>query len=91
MSEERGDEASMKNKHEELSDYLTTLQHEFEQYMAQQFSPRTVRNHSHVLGLFIEYVCFGRSVQTIREMTRGMANSAFRTWSMSNVGAVTEG
>ena len=81
----------MKSKHEELSDTLTTLQHEFEQYMAQQVSPRTARNHSHVIGLFIEYVCFGRGVQTIQEITRGMANSAFRAWYMSNVGAVTEG
>jgi site-specific recombinase XerD len=77
--------------HQELSEYLTTLQHEFEQSLAQQFSPRTVRNHSHVIGLFIEYVCFGRGVQTIQEITRGMANSGFRTWYMSNVGAVTEG
>jgi len=88
---QRGDETRMKSKHEELSDHLTTLQHEFEQHLSQQLSPRTVRNHSHVIGLFIEYVCFGRGVQTIQEITRGMANSAFRAWYMSNVGAVTEG
>jgi site-specific recombinase XerD len=75
---------------QEFRSFLEALQQEFNQYLAQHLSARTVRKHSHVVGLFIDFVCFDCGVQDIHDITRGMANSYFKKWYMSKVGDVTE-
>jgi len=70
----------------EFRNYLESLQYEFELYLEKQFSQRTARKHSHVIGLFIDFVCFDCGLEDIQDITRGIANSYFRKWYMSKVG-----
>lgn len=74
----------------EFREELEFLQSEFEQYLAEHFSPRTVRKHGHVIGLFIDFVCFDCGLQDIQDITRGIANSYFRKWYMSKIGEEPE-
>jgi len=78
------------SENQEFRRHIETLHTEFAQYLAQHLSQRTVRKHSHVIGLFVDFVCFDCGVGHIQEITRGMANSSFRKWYMSKVGDVTE-
>jgi hypothetical protein len=63
----------------------------FECALAQQYAPKTVRKHLAIIALFIDFVCWDTDVRRIEEMTRGMANSAFRQWYLRKVGDRTDG
>jgi hypothetical protein len=63
---------------------------EFQRLLAQQYAPKTVRKHMAILGLFIDFVCWDTDVRRIEEITRGIANSAFRQWYLRKVGDRTE-
>jgi hypothetical protein len=43
-----------------------------------------------ILGLFIDFVYWDTDVRCIEEITRGIANSAFRQWYLRKVGDRTE-
>jgi site-specific recombinase XerD len=63
---------------------------DLERALAQQYAPKTVRKHMAIIALFIEFVCWDTDVCRIEEMTRGIANSAFRQWYLRKVGDRTE-
>jgi hypothetical protein len=63
---------------------------DFERALAQQYVPKTVRKHTAIIALFIDFVCWDTDVRRIEEMTRGIANSAFRQWYLRKVGDRTE-
>jgi site-specific recombinase XerD len=62
----------------------------FARTLAQQYAPKTVRKYTALLALFIDFVCWQTDVQRIEEITRGIANSAFRQWYLRKVGDRTE-
>jgi hypothetical protein len=63
---------------------------DFERTLAQQYAAKTVRKHRAIIALFIDFVCWDTDVLRIEEITRGMANSAFRQWYRRKVGDRTE-
>jgi len=75
---------------DECRDYLEFLQEKFEVHLSEKLSPRTVRKHSVIIGLFIDFLCFDCALTDINKITVGMANSNFRRWYLSKVGDATE-
>jgi site-specific recombinase XerD len=63
---------------------------DFARTLAQQYTPKTVRKHAAIIALFIDFVCWDTDVRRIEEITRGIANSAFRQWYRRKVGDRTE-
>ena len=63
---------------------------DFERALAQQYAPKTVRKHMAIIALVIDFVCWDTDVCRIEEITRGIANSAFRQWYLRKVGNRTE-
>jgi len=63
---------------------------DFEHVLAQQYAPKTVRKHMAIIVLCIDFVCWDTDVRRIEEITRGIANSAFRQWYRRKVGDRTE-
>ena len=51
---------------------------DFERALAQQYAPKTVRKHMAIIALFIDFVFWDTDFCRIEEITRGIANSAFR-------------
>jgi hypothetical protein len=75
---------------EPLRTQLALYAGDFARTLAQQYAPKTVRKHTAVIALFIEFVCWQTDVQRLEEMRRGMANSAFRQWYLRKVGDRTK-
>ena len=69
--------------------YLEGLRDEFEQSLAARYSQRTARTHGGVIELFIHCLCDDTDVVALEDVTRGMANSAFRQWYKRTVLAST--
>ena len=63
---------------------------DFALVLGQQYAPKTVRKHTAIITLFIDFVCWDTDVRRIDEITRGIANSAFRQWYRRKVGDRTE-
>ncbi len=59
---------------------LDALRSDFEQHLAARYSRRTVRKHAQIVALFVDFLCDYTDVEAIEEISRGMANSAFRQW-----------
>ncbi len=66
---------------------LIQFNREFERSLRQKVSAKTARKHTTTIDLFIDFLCWQTDVQRIPEITRGMANSYFRRWYHSKVGA----
>ena len=49
-----------------------------------------MRKHTAIIALFIDFVCWDTDVRRIDEITRGIANSAFRQWYQRKVGDRTD-
>jgi hypothetical protein len=75
---------------EPLRTQLEQYADDFARALAQQYAPKTVRKHTAIIALFIEFVCWQTDVERLEEITRGMANSAFRQWYLRKVGDRTE-
>ncbi len=69
---------------------LRQLNGEFKRFLGRSFSPKTVRKHSGVIDLFIDFLEWHTDVTSIDEITRGMANSYFRKWYNSKIGDLRE-
>ena len=69
---------------------LERCAHDFVYTLAQQYTPKTVRKYATIIALFIDFVCWDTDVRRIEEITRGIANSAFRQWYRRKVGDRTE-
>ena len=63
-----------------LRNYLNELSAEFQQHLAERYSPKTVRKQSGIVDLFIDFICRYTDVNEISEITRGMVNTHFRKW-----------
>jgi site-specific recombinase XerD len=63
---------------------------DFAHTLAQRYTAKTVRKYTAILGLFIEFVCWQTDVRRVEEITRGIAQSAFRQWYLRKVGDRTE-
>jgi site-specific recombinase XerD len=63
---------------------------DFERTLATQYTAKTVRKHTAIIALFIDFVCWDTDVRQIEEITRGIANSYFRQWYRSKVGDRTD-
>jgi site-specific recombinase XerD len=71
----------------------TQLEHyaqDFARALADHATPKTVRKHTAILALFIDFVCWNTDVQQLGEITRGIANSQFRQWYQRKVRDQTE-
>src|SRR5215475_2710074 len=73
-----------------MREQLEECARDFERALAQQYAPKTVRKHIAIIALFIDFVCWDTDVHRIEEITRGIANSAFRQWYLRKVGDRTE-
>src|SRR3712207_3158204 len=73
-----------------LRQHLTQLNREFERFLLQKVSAKTTRKHTNTIDLFIDFLCWRTDVQSIAEITRGMAKSYFRRWYRSKVGRSEE-
>ena len=69
---------------------LEGLRAEFAQPLAARYRRQTVREHAQIVALFVDFLCDDADVTAIEEVSRGMANSAFRQWYRRKVlGAAT--
>ena len=59
---------------------MNALNAEFAKYLAAKYVPKTVRKHTSIIDLFIEFICQHTDVEQVEEITRGMVNSHFRSW-----------
>jgi site-specific recombinase XerD len=65
---------------EPLRRRMKELNEEFYDHLLVKYSERTARKHSTVVDLFIEFICKQTDVESIEEITQGMANTHFRQW-----------
>jgi site-specific recombinase XerD len=63
---------------------------DFERVLARQYTAKTVRKHTAIIALFIDFVCWDTDVRQIEKITRGIANSYFRQWYRNKVGDRTD-
>lgn len=61
-------------------EYLEGLNEEFAEHLAQKLSERTVRKHAGIVGMFIEFLVRYTDVESIEDITRGIANTHFHKW-----------
>jgi site-specific recombinase XerD len=61
-------------------EYLEGLNEDFAEHLAKKFSNRTVRKHTHIVDMFIEFLVRYTDVENIDDITRGIANTHFRKW-----------
>ena len=67
-------------KREPFRQYMLSLNQEFEDYLSSRFSERTVRKHTSIVSLFIDFICKQTDVESLEEITRGMVNTHFKKW-----------
>ncbi len=60
--------------------YMNALNAEFAEYLATKYVQKTVRKHTGIVDMFIEFICRQTDVEKLEEITRGMVNSHFRSW-----------
>lgn len=61
-------------------EYLESLNEEFAENLAQKFSERTARKHAGIVAMFIEFLVSHTDVESIDDITRGIANTHFQKW-----------
>jgi site-specific recombinase XerD len=59
---------------------LEGLKEEFSSYLAAKYARRTVDKHTWIVDMFVEFICNQTDVESIEEITRGMAGTHFRQW-----------
>ena len=67
-------------KREPFRKYLINLNQEFEEYLSIKLSKRTIRKHTSIVDLFIDFICKQTDVECIEEITKGMVNTHFKKW-----------
>ncbi len=60
--------------------YMNALNAEFAKYLVAKYVLKTVRKHTGIVDMFIEFICQHTDVEQLEEITRGMVNSHFRSW-----------
>jgi site-specific recombinase XerD len=59
---------------------LEKLNQEFADFLAAKYVPKTVRKHTGIVDMFIEFICRQTDVEKIEDITKGIVNSQFRSW-----------
>lgn len=77
-------------KFQPLRRQLSQLNQEFENFLALSFTSKTIRKHTNVIHLFIDFLEWHTDVTSIDDITRGIANSYFRRWYLSKIGDLRE-
>ena len=67
-------------KREPFRNYLIDLNKEFEEYLSIKLSEKTVRKHTFIIDLFIDFTCRQTDAESIEEITKGMVNTHFKKW-----------
>jgi len=65
-------------KGEPFRKYLIGLNQEFEEYLSIKLSERTVRKHTSIVDLFIDFICRQTDAECIEEITKGMGEYSFQ-------------
>ncbi|MFM7192151.1 MAG: site-specific integrase [Microcystaceae cyanobacterium] len=60
--------------------HLEDLCEDFSHFLSEKYTRSTVRKHTSIVSLFIDFICNYTDVQKIEEITKGMVNSHFRSW-----------
>jgi site-specific recombinase XerD len=60
--------------------FLEQLNQEFSDFLAIKYVQKTVRKHTVIVDLFIDFICGYTDVETIEDISKGMVNSHFRSW-----------
>ncbi len=82
MSEEK----DIESFREELKNQLT----QFEIFLKAKLKPRTIYQHSLVIGNLIDFLCFDCNVSSFQDIRRSMVCSRFRVWYCNNMADRTE-
>ncbi len=61
-------------------EYMNALNAEEAEYLATKYVQKTVRKHTGIVDMFIEFICRQTDVEKLEEITRGIVNSQFRRW-----------
>jgi site-specific recombinase XerD len=59
---------------------LEQLNHEFGEFLATKYVPKTVQKHTYIVDSFIHFICGYTDVEQLEDITKGMVNSHFRSW-----------
>ncbi|WP_019502057.1 site-specific integrase [Pseudanabaena sp. PCC 6802] len=59
---------------------LEQLNQEFADFLGAKYVAKTVRKHTGIVDMFIEFICRYTDVEKIDDITKGMVNSQFRSW-----------
>ncbi len=58
---------------------LQQLNGEFKRFLGRSFTPKTVRKHSGIIAIFIDFLEWNTDVTSIDDITRGIANVIIHT------------
>jgi site-specific recombinase XerD len=72
--------AEAEKKREPFRQLLLGLNDDFREHLEYKLSARTARQHSSVVGLFVDFICRQTDVEKIEDITRGMVNTHFKNW-----------
>jgi site-specific recombinase XerD len=72
--------AEAEKKREPFRQLLLGLNDDFREYLESKLSARTARQHSSIVGLFVDFICRQTDVEKIEDITRGMVNTHFKNW-----------
>ncbi len=65
---------------EPFKQLLEKLNQEFANFLAAKYVAKTVRKHTGIVDMFIDFICRYTDVEKIADITKGMVNSQFRSW-----------
>ena len=72
--------AEAEKQREPFRQYLLGMNQDFRESLESKFSARTARQHSSIVGLFVDFICRQTDVEKIEDITRGMVNTHFKNW-----------
>jgi site-specific recombinase XerD len=72
--------AEAEKKREPFRQLVLGLNDDFREYLESKLSARTARQHSSIVGLFVDFICRQTDVEKIEDITRGMVNTHFKNW-----------
>jgi site-specific recombinase XerD len=74
---------AMKKAEEErapFKTYLECLRDDFYDSLLEKYTENTANKHTCTITMFIEFLCRQTDVMSIEEITKGIANTHFRSW-----------
>ena len=75
---------------DEFREHFEQVLSDYKCYLSPRFSDRTVRKHTVIISLLIDYLCFDCAISSFDEITVGMVNSQFRKWHTSKINDALE-